>query len=130
MVSGAGLNVSLPANFDLGAESGRAQPVRDLAGLCRDLPSAGTIAASLIDGLCGVFINYEARGFAAYMDRWRERDWLRGRKLTIDTPRQPLSGVAAGVADDGALLVEVDDGEVQRVTSGTVVVAGARGATP
>lgn len=128
VVSGAGLNLSLPDDFDLGTESERAQPVCDLAGLCRDLPSPGTIAACLVDGLGGVFVEYEARGFAAYAGRWRERDWLRGRELTIDTPQQPLSGVAAGVADDGALLVEVDDGDVQRVTSGTVVVAGARGA--
>lgn len=128
VVSGVGLNVNLPEDFDLGAEAERAQPVHDLAGIARDLPAANTIAACLVDGLCGVFVDYETLGFAAYAGRWRERDWLRGRELTIDTPRQPVSGVAAGVADDGALLVDVGDGALHRVTSGTVVVAGIRGA--
>jgi BirA family biotin operon repressor/biotin-[acetyl-CoA-carboxylase] ligase len=130
VVSGVGLNVELPADFDLGAEAERAQAVSDLAGLADDLPPANTIAACLVDGLCGVFVDYETRGFAAFARRWHERDWLRGRELTIDMPRQPVSGVAAGIADDGALLVAVADGAVHRVTSGTVVLADRRGAKP
>lgn len=128
VVSGVGLNVDLPDNFDLGAETDRAQAVSDLADLADKLPSADAIAACLVDGLCGVFVDYEARGFAAFAGRWRERDWLRGRELTIDLPRQPLSGIAAGVADDGALLVTAGDGAIHRVTSGTVVLADSRGA--
>lgn len=127
VVTGIGLNVDLPAGFDLGAEVGGAQPVADLAGLTRELPSANALAACVIDGLCAVFVAYEARGFSAYASRWPERDWLHGRELKIDTPRRPLTGVAAGVAADGALLVEVEDGSVERVTSGTVLVAGVRG---
>jgi BirA family biotin operon repressor/biotin-[acetyl-CoA-carboxylase] ligase len=124
VVSGIGLNVDLPESFDLGAEAERAQPVSDLAGLVTGLPSVNEIAACLIDGLCAVFAGYEAGGFAAFASRWAERDWLRGRALTIETPQRPLSGIGAGVADDGALLVEVGDGSVHRVTSGTVVVGG------
>lgn len=128
VVSGVGLNVYLPDDFDLGAEAERAQPASDLAGLADSLPSANAIAACLVDGLCGVFVDYEDQGFAAFAGRWRKRDWLRGRELTIDMPRQPLSGVAAGVADDGALLVAAGDGAVHRVTSGTVVLADRCGA--
>lgn len=127
VVTGVGLNVALPADFDLGAAAARAQPVVDLAGLAADLPAANAIAARLIDGLCGVFVAYESRGFGPYASRWSERDWLRGRELTIDTPRQPVRGVAAGIAEDGALLVEVDDGSTHRVTSGTVVLADPQG---
>jgi BirA family biotin operon repressor/biotin-[acetyl-CoA-carboxylase] ligase len=130
VVSGVGLNVDLPGDFNLGGEAERAQPVADLQGLTDDLPSSNAIAACLVDGLCGVFIDYEARGFAPFAGKWRERDWLRGRELTIDIPRQPFSGIAAGVADDGALLVDIGDGAVQRVTSGTVVLADRREVKP
>ena len=130
VVSGVGLNVKLPDDFDLGAEAERAQPASDLAGIADELPSANAIAACLVDGLCGVFVDYEARGFEAFAAHWRERDWLHGRQLTIDTPRQPVSGVAAGVADDGALLVTAGGGVVHRVTSGTVVLADRPGAKP
>ncbi len=81
-----------------------------------------------MDGLCGVFVDYEARGFEAFAGRWRERDWLRGRELTIDTPPEPVAGTGAGVADDGALLIAVSGGTIHRVTSGTVVVTGSDGA--
>lgn len=125
VVSGVGLNVTLPDDFDLGAE--RAQAVVDLATLVRDLPPAEAIAASLVDGLCRVFVEYEAQGFRAFAERWPGRDWLHGRRLTIDTPRQPVSGCGAGLDDDGALLVADDDGAVHRVTSGTVILQDTRG---
>jgi BirA family biotin operon repressor/biotin-[acetyl-CoA-carboxylase] ligase len=128
VVSGVGLNVDLPGDFDLGAEAERAQPVADLGGLVDDLPSPNVIAACLVDGVCGVFVDYEARGFEAFVGRWRERDWLRGRELTIDGPPEPVTGTGAGVADDGALLVAVGGGTIHQVTSGTVVVAGNDGA--
>ena len=130
VVSGVGLNVDLPRGFDLGAEAERAQPVADLAGLVDALPSPNVIAACLVDGLCGVFVDYEARGFEAFAGRWRERDWLRGRELTIDIPPEPVAGTGAGVADDGALLVAVSGGSIHRITSGTVVVTGSDGAKP
>jgi len=47
---------------------------------------------------------------------WYSRhDWLRGRRL-----RNPISGTAAGIDEDGALLVDTDRG-VQRVVGGSVV---------
>ena len=127
VVTGIGLNVDLPERFDVGAESGRTQPVSDLAGLTRKLPSPNAIAARLIDGLCEVFLTYESDGFAAYASRWPQRDWLRGRALKIDAPQEPVSGVAAGVDDDGALLVDDGSGSLRRVTSGTVIVEDLRG---
>lgn len=130
VVTGVGLNVDLPEQFDVGAESGRAQRAADLAGLLAELPSANAIAACLINGLCTVFIDYEKEGFRAYADRWSECDWLRGRELTIDSPSLPVSGTAAGVDDDGALLVDDGGGTVHRVTSGTVILSDMRGATP
>lgn len=48
---------------------------------------------------------------------YARRDWLLGRRLT-----EPMSGTAAGVAADGALLVEVPAG-IERVLGGGVVVA-------
>ena len=128
VVTGVGLNVDLPQGFGPGDEPEWAGRVVDLAGLAPDLPHMNAIAASLVDGLCGVFATYEQGGFAAFTSRWPARDWLRGRELTIDTPRRQLAGTGAGVADDGALLVDGVDGEVHRVNSGSVVAAGRRGA--
>ena len=128
VVTGVGLNVDLPQEFGPGDEPEWAGRVVDLAGLAPGLPHMNTIAASLVDSLCGVYATYEQDGFAAFTPRWSARDWLRGRELTIDTPRRQLVGTGAGVADDGALLVDDGDGEVHRVSSGSVVAAGSGGA--
>lgn len=49
-------------------------------------------------------------------------DALRGRQVTVSGPVE-LQGTAAGIAADGALLIESADG-FRRVTSGTVRAAG------
>jgi BirA family biotin operon repressor/biotin-[acetyl-CoA-carboxylase] ligase len=48
----------------------------------------------------------------------RQRDWLYGRHLLA-----PVSGIAQGIADDGALLVRRSGGEIVSVRAGTVELA-------
>ena len=66
-------------------------------------------------------MTFETSGFAAYVERWPNRDWLLGRSVTISTAQDSLTGIGAGVAEDGALLVDTGSGTANRVTSGTVV---------
>jgi len=56
--------------------------------------------------------NAELKAFAS-------RDWLLGRELS-----EPARGRAAGIDPDGALRVLKPDGQLVRVSSGSVVVAG------
>lgn len=48
----------------------------------------------------------------------RHRDWLHGRRL-----RAPSPGTAAGISDEGALLVRTDSGATVAVRAGTVELA-------
>ncbi len=48
-------------------------------------------------------------------EQYSRHDWLRGRRL-----RNPIRGTAAGIDEDGALLVSTDHG-VERVVGGSVV---------
>jgi len=52
----------------------------------------------------------------AILGEWRERDALRGRRISWAAG----SGVAVGVDDDGSLLVETDDAGVQSLHAGEV----------
>jgi len=65
-------------------------------------------------------------GFAGIAERWSRYDWLLGREITIDTGQMQLSGLGAGVADDGALMIDTPDSGIRRIVSGTIVIAGAR----
>jgi BirA family biotin operon repressor/biotin-[acetyl-CoA-carboxylase] ligase len=123
VVTGVGLNVNLGDRSNLGLEAGSVRRVADLARLTSNLPKHEDLAARLIDSLFATFVEFEADGFDAYARRWVERDWLFGRDLVIDTPQRQVAGTGAGIADDGALLVDTGDGGLHRITSGSVVLS-------
>jgi len=54
---------------------------------------------------------------AAELAELAGRDWLHGRAL-----REPVAGVAAGIAADGRLAVRRGDGRLELVRTGTVVL--------
>ena len=126
IVSGLGINVDLGQKPCPDVETDWAYGVADLAGIVETLPSRNTLATSLIDGLCTTFVDYEASGFEYFFGRWSNRDWLFGRELTIETPQHRITGTGAGIARDGALLVDTGAEGVTRITSGSVVMAGSR----
>ena len=127
VVTGLGLNVDLATHPDLGSESGWASHVSDLAGLVGEVPCRDELAARLIDRLGGTFLKYETGGFGSFIHQWPERDWLLGREVTVDAPERQVTGIGAGVAEDGALLVDNGAGVCSRITSGSVVNTGVRG---
>ena len=126
IVSGLGINVDLGEKSCPGVETDWAYGVADLAGFVDTMPSRHTLATCLVEGLCTTFFDYEANGFEYFAGRWPDRDWLFGRALTIETPQRQVAGVGAGIARDGALLVDTGTGAFSRITSGSVVMAGIR----
>jgi BirA family biotin operon repressor/biotin-[acetyl-CoA-carboxylase] ligase len=128
VVTGIGLNVDLGDDPDIEVETDWAKQVSDLARFANKVPARETLAACLVDRLGVTIIEYETGGFERFIDKWPGRDWLLGRELTIATAQQQVTGVGAGVASDGALLVDTGVGDCSRITSGSVVSAGERGA--
>ena len=59
-----------------------------------------------------------AGGVGATVAAWRERAVGLGAAATVHTPHGELHGVAAGVDDDGALLLDTPDGARRRVLAG------------
>ena len=125
VVTGIGINVQLGEEVSIVSEW--SQQVADLSRIVDEIPPRDELAARVVDALCATFVNYEAHGFASYAQEWPEHDWLYGRNVTIDTPGQEVSGVGAGVAEDGALLVDMGSGAPLRITSGSVRTAATRG---
>ena len=126
VVTGIGVNVDLKGSADIDMVNGWAQQVVDLESICDVQPSHEEIAAQFITHLLQAFLDFETSGFAAMADRWSHYDWLLGRDITIDSADKQFSGVGAGIANDGALLVDTPDSGMRRVTSGSIVKAGPR----
>jgi len=127
VVTGIGVNVDLKSKLDLGTETDWAQRVVDLKSICDAPLSHEEIAGEFTTHLLQAFVDFETSGFAAMADRWPLYDWLLGRDITVDTADGQVSGVGAGIGNDGALLVETPESGVRRVTSGSIIKAGSRG---
>lgn len=124
VVTGIGLNVCFEQTFELDDESDWAQKAVDLKSIKPDLPDRELMAGTLVDSLLLAIRQFEESGLAGFTDDWRQHDWLHGKKITVDTPARQVNGIAAGIADDGALLVETKDGQ-ERVLSGSIALAGS-----
>lgn len=123
IVTGIGINIDGAAAFEHELGPDRLLPPVDLRGCAAALPSRDQVTAHLIHSIRATLAEYEVGGFVSFLRRWRLYDWLRGRHVSVETQGRHVTGTAAGIGEDGALLVVTDNDEKQRITSGSVIVA-------
>lgn len=126
VVTGIGLNINLPDAAKTSIESDWARRIVDVSKVCETVPGRAAIAAAIINELHGVMRKFAALGFVGFVDAWKQYDWLNQREIIVDLPDQQISGTAAGVDNDGALLVDTGKEKI-RVVSGSIVLAGLTG---
>lgn len=69
----------------------------------------------------------EKNGFSAIKDRWTELSCIRGKGVQILQQGKPvLYGTAIGIADDGVLLIQTEQG-IERIVAGDVSLRAADG---
>lgn len=113
-VIGIGLNVRVPEVL----RDSIAQPVTDVASLCEALPSRNLLLAVTLVKLGQVLDQFSAHGFASLREEWTARHAHQGKAVTLSSADgKTITGIAAGVAEDGALLLETARG-VERIVSG------------
>jgi len=84
-------------------------------------PDAGTALSALLDSLRPLAAVFDAEGPAGIAARARRLDVLEGRVVQLRLASGEVTeGIAAGIADDGSLLVRVG-GEVRSYAGGEVV---------
>lgn len=113
VVVGVGLNVLPQATRDL--STGYAC-LQELMPNITAPAALRLVVRPLVEGLR----LFERGGFAGFVDRFAARDLLLGQAVTTTAPEAP-TGVAEGVADDGALRVRAG-GQVHLLSSGEVSV--------
>lgn len=107
-VLGIGLNVRMP----VAAGDAITQPWCDLAGLAADPPPGRSmIAAALLAHLVPALDLFDREGLAPFLPRYAALDALEGREVQLVSGRSMATGIARGLAGDGALRVDVEGGE-------------------
>lgn len=116
VVVGVGINVAMGMVPGLSID----QPWADLrgAGYCG---SRNEIAAAVLDHLIRMLKEFSVNGFSAYAARWRRFDVVAGRRIDVIVGDARVPGIAVGIDDGGALLVDTGDG-IRRFFGGEVSV--------
>jgi BirA family biotin operon repressor/biotin-[acetyl-CoA-carboxylase] ligase len=115
-VIGIGLNLRLPSAMP---ENVRAAS----AAICAagEALDANALYASLLGELLATLESFAAGGFAAIRPEWMARHAWQDARVSLSSDFGPMrQGICRGVGTDGALLLEVVDGRVERILSGEV----------
>ena len=106
-VVGVGLNVNMPA----AAAADIDQAWTDVAAMADGEPPArNTLLTALLDELLPLVAGFEAQGFAPWRAGWLERDAHANQSVILNTGGATQAGVARGVDERGALLLETTTG--------------------
>ncbi len=114
-VIGIGINMQLPADTSIAGQNG----VTDIASHLHPLPQRNELLAELLTRLHSLFDTYASAGFTALRGAWQQRNAFASLPVTISGEGGLLTGICAGVDDDGALLLKTDTG-LTRILSGEV----------
>ena len=113
-VIGIGINLHLRSAM----RDAIAQPVTDLATIAGQVPQRNHLLAATLIELRRVLEQFAAQGFAPLREEWVSRHAHQGRPVTLSSADgKTVTGTAAGVAEDGALLLQTTCG-LERFVSG------------
>jgi BirA family biotin operon repressor/biotin-[acetyl-CoA-carboxylase] ligase len=107
VVVGVGVNLRLSeaeaADID--------QPWADLATVLGGaMPGRNALAAALVDGLLQALAHFSTAGLAPFLDDWHRLDAYVGEPVALIMGERRITGVCAGVAADGGLMLDTAEG--------------------
>ena len=76
---------------------------------------------SLLEELERWYTIFLQEGSPAVLEAWRERAKIKGKRVNVTSFGEVLSGVALDVDSDGALILEMKDGDMKRIVAGDVI---------
>lgn len=119
VIIGIGLNVDMQEDVMSSVD----QPWTDLASRLHSAPSRNQILADLTNELVAVCQIFEdGHGMKHYHSLWQAHDVLYNQAVTVSSISQQRTGVARGIDESGALLVEDEKGVITPLHGGEVSV--------
>jgi BirA family biotin operon repressor/biotin-[acetyl-CoA-carboxylase] ligase len=116
-----GIGINCRASEALAARLGRRLAALDES--LRPAPPRNVVIGTLAREVLAALEVFAARGLGPFAEDWREMHAHEGRRLRVRLAGgRTLSGIAAGLAPDGALQLRTRAG-VRRIASGTIIGA-------
>jgi len=119
-VIGVGINLNLPNSIKQQID----QPTTDLASVTTQAIDPNELLGTLLTHLANVLRDFEQNGFDDLRNEWTQHHTYHQQQVRMLMPDgREVIGVVQGIAEDGVLLVETDNG-LQRFTSGEISLRG------
>ncbi|MEC6817161.1 bifunctional biotin--[acetyl-CoA-carboxylase] ligase/biotin operon repressor BirA [Photobacterium toruni] len=119
LVIGMGLNIAMPAVATTMID----QAWTNLSAACSPLPSRNVLAAKLIDCIHSTLKEYEDVGLSGFVERWNKIDNFLNRPVQLLIGERVIDGIARGINEQGALLLEVN-GDITAYVGGEISLRG------
>ncbi len=120
LVLGLGLNVNSPANSWPQDLRRQAISISEHTRTAHDL---NRFAAALIGRVHGAYQRFVDGSYQkTFADLWNRYDVLRGREITLLQGTRRVTGTAAGIDDEGSLILRNDRGRTERFRAGEVTL--------
>ena len=123
-VIGIGINVRMPRTQDEDPDVVIDRPWTDLESNLDEAHrpcDRNALASGLLERLLTLMPSFEKRGFEPFREEWKKWDLLQNGPVTLETDDGQITGVSAGVNEQGELLLE-HDGGVSAFSAGEVRV--------
>jgi len=104
---GVGINVAMTGSHS--AESIN-QPWVDVQSAAGIAVSRNELLGRLLSELLPMLAQFEQAGFSRFRQQWLELDCMAGKAVTVHLGEEVVAGIAAGVDEGGALLVDTPSG--------------------
>ncbi len=123
LIAGIGLNIDLDPPLLKAELPEWADSATCLKSVMPDLPSRERLSEIVIQSLMSTCRTFARSGFGSFAGQFPAYDWLLGKTVVVDTPAGLVNGTAAGIAEDGALLIDTTSG-IREIHAGSVRQAG------
>lgn len=120
LVLGLGLNLNSPA---AGWPEDLAERAISLAEQTHAPLDASRFAAALVGRVHDAYERFVQGSYLdSFADLWNRHDMLRGRTITVIQGEERTSGTAAGIDDEGSLILRTPTGQTRRFRAGEVTL--------
>lgn len=114
LVVGIGINLVAPTDWP--------SELQERAGALFNKPLTKAARYQLIDDLCSCYLGLLKKPWSKVLAAYRAKQYLTGKKITVDSGQKKTTGRFAGIDAAGQLLLQTKNG-LKTFTTGTVRLA-------
>lgn len=120
IILGIGVNINTPVEYlPKGASSLKEELSRSSK---KENLSRVEFVKKVLESIDEEYSRLRIKGFKPIMEEWRGLSALPGSKIKVVLPNRTIEGEAHDIDSDGSLIVRLDSGVLEKVSSGDVVM--------